>query len=68
MSEKKPKRDITGDYEGDCRDRVSEGEEERHNLQVSIYEIPKSRVAFDVDRLKKGRPLNLLINSKDTEK
>lgn len=29
MSEKMPKRDITGDCEGECRDRVREGEEIR---------------------------------------
>lgn len=29
MSEKMPKRDITGDCEGECRDRVNEGRRER---------------------------------------
>jgi hypothetical protein len=29
MAETMPKRDITGDCEGECRDRVKEGEEER---------------------------------------
>ncbi|MFZ0134170.1 MAG: hypothetical protein WAK95_16645 [Desulfobacterales bacterium] len=29
MSEKMPKRDITGDCEGECRDRVNEGRQER---------------------------------------
>lgn len=29
MTEKMPKRDITGDCEGECRDRVKEGEEIR---------------------------------------
>ncbi len=29
MSEKMPKRDVTGDCEGECRDRVKEGEKER---------------------------------------
>jgi hypothetical protein len=28
-SEKMPKRDITGDCEGECRDRVKEGEKDR---------------------------------------
>ena len=32
MSEKMPKIDITSGYEGDCHDRVREGEEERHSL------------------------------------
>jgi hypothetical protein len=29
MSEKMPERDISGNCEGECRDRVKEGEEER---------------------------------------
>jgi hypothetical protein len=30
-----PKRDITGDCEGDCKDRIFEGEEERQkNRQI----------------------------------
>jgi hypothetical protein len=29
MSEKMPKRDVTGECEGECRDRVGEGEGER---------------------------------------
>ena len=29
MSKKMPKRDITGKCEGECRDRVKEGEKER---------------------------------------
>jgi hypothetical protein len=29
MTEKMPKRDITGECEGECRDRVKEGEEQR---------------------------------------
>lgn len=29
MSEKMPDRDITGNCEGECRDRVKEGEKER---------------------------------------
>jgi hypothetical protein len=29
MSAKMPKRDVTGDCEGECRDRVKEGEKDR---------------------------------------
>jgi hypothetical protein len=29
MTEKMPKRDLTGECEGECRDRVAEGEKER---------------------------------------
>ncbi len=31
MTEKMPKRDTTGECEGECRDRVKEGEEERQD-------------------------------------
>jgi hypothetical protein len=31
MTEKMPKRDISGDCEGECRDRVKEGEESRQD-------------------------------------
>lgn len=37
MDSKMPKRDITGNCEGECRDRVREGEEER---QGSISSQP----------------------------
>jgi len=33
MSEKMPERDITGNCEGECRDRLKEGEKDR---QVSL--------------------------------
>jgi hypothetical protein len=47
MSESMPKRDITGDCEGECRDRVKEGEEERQqNLEQekveAVDEYPKA--------------------------
>jgi hypothetical protein len=29
MTEKMPKRDLTGECEGECRDRAAEGEKER---------------------------------------
>ncbi len=38
-----PKRDITGECEGECRDRVREGEEERQNdISASDVESPES--------------------------
>jgi hypothetical protein len=41
MPEKMPKRDITGECEGDCRDRVKEGEEERQEaLEKENVEAP----------------------------
>lgn len=43
MSEKMPKRDITGDCdEGECRDRVEEGEKDRQvNLEKEDVEAPE---------------------------
>ena len=43
MSEKMPKRDITGDCaEGECRDRVKEGEKDRQvDLQKENVETPE---------------------------
>ena len=36
-----PKRDITGDCEGECRDRVAEGNEERqHEIAGKHYSSP----------------------------
>ena len=41
MSEKIPMRDITGDCEGECRDRVGEGEMERQvSLEKENVEVP----------------------------
>ncbi len=38
-----PKRDITGECEGECRDRVREGEEERQNdISASDVASPES--------------------------
>ena len=38
-----PKRDITGECEGDCRDRVREGEEERQSeMADSSVKSPES--------------------------
>ena len=38
-----PKRDITGDCEGECRDRVKEGEEERQDeINADSFEGPES--------------------------
>ena len=37
------RRDITGDCEGECRDRVKEGEEERQDdINASNLEAPES--------------------------
>jgi hypothetical protein len=37
------RRDITGDCDGECRDRIREGEEERQNdINVSNLETPES--------------------------
>jgi len=37
------KRDITGECEGECRDRVREGEVERQDeIRVSNVEVPES--------------------------
>ena len=37
------KRDITGECEGECRDRVREGEEERQDeIRLSNVETPES--------------------------
>lgn len=42
MSEKMPKRDITGECEGGCRDRVKEGEEKRQaTLEKENVEAPQ---------------------------
>ncbi|MFY9705413.1 MAG: hypothetical protein WBV95_00180 [Desulfobacterales bacterium] len=43
MSEKMPKRDITGDCdEGECRDRVEEGKKDRQvNLEKEDVEAPE---------------------------
>jgi hypothetical protein len=42
MTEKMPQRDITGDCEGECRDRVKEGEEERQSgLEKENVESPE---------------------------
>ncbi|MFZ0727508.1 MAG: hypothetical protein WAO07_01480 [Desulfobacterales bacterium] len=42
MSENMPKRDVTGDCEGECRDRVNEGREERQeNLKKENVESPE---------------------------
>ncbi|MFZ0611106.1 MAG: hypothetical protein WAM73_02605 [Desulfobacterales bacterium] len=42
MSEKMPKRDITGDCEGECRDRVNEGRDERQeSLKKENVESPE---------------------------
>ncbi len=36
-------RDITGECEGECRDRVREGEEERQDeINASYIEVPES--------------------------
>lgn len=38
-----PKRDITGECEGECRDRVREGEEERQtDIEASSVTSPES--------------------------
>lgn len=38
---KMPKRDITGECEGECRDRVLEGEEERQKqIESKPYDTP----------------------------
>ena len=38
-----PKRDITGDCEGECKDRVREGEEERQKkIAKSSFKSPDS--------------------------
>jgi len=38
-----PKRDITGKCEGECRDRVKEGEQERQDgINTSGFEAPES--------------------------
>ncbi|UCH22028.1 MAG: hypothetical protein JSU83_01865 [Deltaproteobacteria bacterium] len=38
-----PKRDITGECEGECRDRVREGEEERQaKMNQEAFEAPES--------------------------
>ena len=43
MSEKMPKRDTTGNCEGECRDRVKEGEDERQaSLQKESVDSPES--------------------------
>jgi hypothetical protein len=43
MTEKMPKRDVTGECEGECRDRVKEGEEERQEkLEKEKVEAPES--------------------------
>jgi hypothetical protein len=43
MSKKMPKRDITGKCEGECRDRVEEGEKERQiELKKSGVKAPKN--------------------------
>ena len=37
------RRDITGDCDGECRDRIREGEEERQNdINVANLETPES--------------------------
>lgn len=42
MSETMLKRDITGDCEGECRDRVKEGEKERQaSLEKSNVKAPE---------------------------
>lgn len=42
MSETMPKRDVTGECEGECRDRVKEGEEERQtSLEEEGVESPE---------------------------
>lgn len=42
MAESMPKRDTTGDCEGECRDRVKEGEEERQqDLEQKDVEAPE---------------------------
>jgi len=42
MSKEMPKRDITGKCEGDCRDRVKEGEKERQiKLEKEGVKAPK---------------------------
>lgn len=42
MSEKLPKRDITGECEGECRDRVKEGEKERQQaMKKEDVEAPE---------------------------
>lgn len=43
MSEKMPERDISGKCEGECRDRVKEGEKERQQaLKNADVESPDS--------------------------
>lgn len=43
MSEKMPKRDISGECEGECRDRVTEGEKERQKtLEKEGVEAPEN--------------------------
>lgn len=43
MSEKMPERDVTGQCEGECRDRVKEGEKERQDkIKKSDVEAPES--------------------------
>jgi len=38
-----PKRDITGECEGECRDRVHEGESERQDdIDASSFKSPES--------------------------
>jgi hypothetical protein len=42
MSETMPKRDITGDCEGECRDRVQEGDKERQaDLEKASVKAPE---------------------------
>lgn len=42
MSETMPKRDVSGDCEGECRDRVKEGEKDRQaNLKQSGVKAPE---------------------------
>jgi len=39
------RRDITGDCEGECRDRVKEGEEERQDdINASTWRLGRSRL------------------------
>jgi len=42
MSEKMPKRDVTGNCEGECRNRVKEGEKERQQqLEQTNVKTPE---------------------------
>jgi hypothetical protein len=42
MTEKMPKRDITGECEGECRDRVAEGEKDRQTaLEKETVKSPE---------------------------